>query len=204
MWTSAKSLWEASRPETYPAATLGSSKFADGQMSLGGPSMFFKGLDDFIGPPNPNVREAMTHEHTTHKDSTDEFVAQNYQTKTTSRREWYFVVEPKDGLKKIVIREENGVKEYLSEWPKEGCPPSAGVSKVGVSKPGVSKTDGATVRPQTGKTRSLRPGPRTQRELTDFEAELNIRNGFLRDLGEAPITWDEFIGARLYTGPMCA
>jgi hypothetical protein len=39
--------------------------------------------------------------------------------------------------------------------------------------------------------------------LADFEAELNIRNGFLRDLGEAPVTWDEFIGARLYTGPMC-
>ena len=29
----------------------------------------FRGLDDFIGPPNPNIREALIHEHTTCKAS---------------------------------------------------------------------------------------------------------------------------------------
>eukprot|EP00962_Isochrysis_galbana_P048094 scaffold19937_cov127-Isochrysis_galbana.AAC.7 len=180
IWTSAKKLREASVAETSPAPAQGISKFTDDQMSLGEPSMFFKGLDDFIGPPNPNVREAMTHEHTTHKDSRVEFVAHNYETKTTSRHEWFFVVEPKEGLKKTALR----------EWPKEQKPPA-------------SRADGPDGFPNKGKTTHLRrPGPRKPTELADFEANLNIKNGLLRDLGEAPVTLDELIGARLYTGPM--
>ena len=61
-------------------------------MKYGDLSTFFGGLEAKIGPPRPNVREAMTDEHVRSSDSQDEFTTGNYGVTTTPEIEWSFVV----------------------------------------------------------------------------------------------------------------
>ena len=70
--------------------------FEDGEGSLkfGEISTFYEGLDGFLGPPNPNLREAMENEHCKSADATAIFRVPNYYTHTTSELEYWFVVEP--------------------------------------------------------------------------------------------------------------
>ena len=79
--------------------------FEDGEGSLkfGEISTFYEGLDGFLGPPNPNLREAMENEHCNSnlsKDATAIFRVEakeaNYYTYTTSELEFWFVVDPTD------------------------------------------------------------------------------------------------------------
>ena len=83
--------------EADEAGTPAASKFfEDGEASLkfGEISTFYEGLDGFLGPPNPNLREAMENEHCKSADATAIFRVPNYYTHTTSELEYWFVVEP--------------------------------------------------------------------------------------------------------------
>ena len=70
---------------------------------------FHGGLEAAIGPPDPNVRDAMEREHTASPDSLEPFTTANYLVTTTPADEWWFVAEP----------------ERERVWPVEGRPPSA-------------------------------------------------------------------------------
>lgn len=59
--------------EASQAAPDGVSRLTT--LQFGGVSFFYDGLDNFIGPPNPNLRETMTMEHCESTDSTEPFKA---------------------------------------------------------------------------------------------------------------------------------
>ena len=94
------------------SAAAMSRKYAETTFTLsyGGLDSFFAGLEGSIGPPNPDLRRAMTREHTSAADSDDHFETSNYGVKTTSAIEWLYVVEPTaDSL----------VQLGLDHWPRE-------------------------------------------------------------------------------------
>ena len=66
-------------------------------------SVFFGGLEAQIGPPNPQVLEAMEREHVGAEDSRDDFETPNYGITTTPETEWWFVTQP----------------DRLPSWPEE-------------------------------------------------------------------------------------
>ena len=83
--------------EADEAGTPAASKFfedGEGSLKFGEISTFYEGLDGFLGPPNPNLREAMENEHCKSADATAIFRVPNYYTHTTSELEYWFVVEP--------------------------------------------------------------------------------------------------------------
>ena len=78
-------------------------------LAYGGMDTFFGGLERLLGPPSPNLQEAMRREHCASADSKEYFTSANYGVTTTSQIEWLFVVEPQDGLRKL----------RLAAWPHE-------------------------------------------------------------------------------------
>ena len=87
----------ADAEEADEAGTPAASKFfedGEGSLKFGEISTFYEGLDGFLGPPNPNLREAMENEHCKSADATAIFRVPNYYTHTTSELEYWFVVEP--------------------------------------------------------------------------------------------------------------
>ena len=55
---------------------------------------FYQGLDGFLGPPNPNLRETMHSEHCDGADARTPFRVPNYKTVTAPTTEFWFVVDP--------------------------------------------------------------------------------------------------------------
>ena len=92
----AEKLAASSSSETSTAEQL-STKFSEEsfEMIFDGTESFFAGLEGKLGPPNPRLREAMEREHVSSADSADDFETTNYRVKTTSRLEWWYVVDPK-------------------------------------------------------------------------------------------------------------
>ena len=87
----------ADAEEADEAGTPAASKFfedGEGSLKFGEISTFYEGLDGFLGPPNPNLREAMENEHCKSADATAIFRVPNYYTHTTSELEYWFVVDP--------------------------------------------------------------------------------------------------------------
>jgi hypothetical protein len=70
---------------------------------------FYDGLEEAVGMPNPDLFESMRREHTKRSDSELWFTTSNYSCHTSSKIEWYFVVEPARG-KEVLKR-----KSYPSE-----------------------------------------------------------------------------------------
>ena len=56
--------------------------------------IFFAGLTSIVGPPKPNLMEAMEDEHLQAANSKDEWTTGNYGIKTTPETEWFFVTDP--------------------------------------------------------------------------------------------------------------
>ena len=75
-------------------ATELASKFVseDGARSLsfGDQKSFFGGLERLLGPPSPQLMEAMRREHCASVDSKLYFTSSNYGVTTTSEAEWLF------------------------------------------------------------------------------------------------------------------
>ena len=91
----------ADAEEADEAGTPAASKFfedGEGSLKFGEISTFYEGLDGFLGPPNPNLREAMENEHCKSADATAIFRVEakkeNHYTYTTSQLEYWFVVDP--------------------------------------------------------------------------------------------------------------
>jgi serine/threonine-protein phosphatase 6 regulatory ankyrin repeat subunit B len=74
------------------------SKFVDEKLAFeleyADLSVFFGGLEAQIGPPEPQVLQAMEREHAGAEDSRDDFTAPNYGITTTPETEWWFVKQP--------------------------------------------------------------------------------------------------------------
>lgn len=68
-----------------------------------GHSAFDGGLEARIGAPSPNLHIAMWSEHCNGADSQSEFTTGNYGVTTTPEIEWYFVLDPGGGLKKLKL-----------------------------------------------------------------------------------------------------
>ena len=84
------------------------SKFtSEGELYFGDLSCFNAGLDATVGPPHPNLAEAMQREHTKRSDCKVWFVAGNYGVRTQSRIEWWFVADPEGKEAEAVLREED-------------------------------------------------------------------------------------------------
>ena len=64
------------------------------ELAYGDLSLFFGGLEAIVGAPDPKVIVAMEREHCDAQDSELPFSTDNYLVRTTSRIEWYFVVDP--------------------------------------------------------------------------------------------------------------
>ena len=89
------------------------SKFHDEAgftLQFGGMDTFYGGLERLLGPPSPNLLEAMRRDHCASRDSFVYFNSANYDVHTTSQIEWLFVVDPEGGLGKL-----HGV----DNWPVE-------------------------------------------------------------------------------------
>ena len=98
-------------PPPKTAAEL-TSKFVNegtNTLSFGGIKTFLGGLEARVGTPRPDVQAAMQREHCNETDSVEPFTASNYGITTTSRTEWWFAFNPKEGLKKLA----------LATWPSE-------------------------------------------------------------------------------------
>ena len=63
-------------------------------------SRFYAGLEGIVGSPYPKVEAGMSRDHCDESDANKPFRTTNYRVQTTSRTEWYFVVDPEDGLRR--------------------------------------------------------------------------------------------------------
>ena len=64
-------------------------------------STFWLGLNGVLGPPNPNLMNAMARDHCGEADACVAFTTANYGVTTTARIEWHFVVSPLKGLAEL-------------------------------------------------------------------------------------------------------
>ena len=79
-------------------------------LSFGKLATFYSGLEAFIGPPKLHIAAAMKYEHCMGKDASRTLIAQNYNTETTSKIEFFFVTAPTaESLEELGI----------SEWPAD-------------------------------------------------------------------------------------
>ena len=76
----------------------------------GPPPLFHSSLRDIVGSPASDGLSAMAREHTVQADSDVEFVAPNYDIRTTSKVEWYIVADPDKALPCL----------GLDDWPMGG------------------------------------------------------------------------------------
>ena len=133
-----------------------------------------------MGPPSVNLNEAMELEHKGSLDSLLPFTAPNYGTVTTSYIEHHFVLYGEEGINFVKGIEEYGVKvDGGFKYPME------------------TERGRKELEEHKGKPRVAIP----HAEMVD---QLNEKNDLLQYKGFDPVGTEEFIAARLYTGPMCA
>ncbi len=161
--------------ESDGALTPGTSRLAKGQR-----------LESIIGPPEKRVLETMLSEHCEALDSALPFVDATYLVTTTSRIEWWFVVDAAEGLSKQL-----DVKTELSGEVVGG---GRAVPRLGASG---YPAEAGLLPPD--RMRQPRPLPHVLSEMR----QLSI-GGRLRAVGIEPLLDAEVIAARLYTGPLHA
>ena len=163
---------------------ISNPKFRQGtELAYGQLSSFFDGLEGIVGPPSVSLQEAIEREHCTSSDSTELFEAQNYGTKTCSCIEYHFVHYGADGVE-MVEKNHPKARHLLVEVPSK---------------------DGRTLyqypaEKQTKLTSGAKP--RTSLSYTELEAKLMGKNDELVQLGSQPMGKQEFLSARMYTGPV--
>jgi hypothetical protein len=158
-----------------------SSKFAGQvQMQMHGLDAFFGGLEGLVGAPRNNVLDAMVGDHTKRADSKLPFTTGNYGITTTSDIEWRFVYEP----------EESQAEQGPGAAGEEGS--HAGGAEVASS-----------AWPAESEARlPNRAHCRKPRALSEFREAMDEKNAQLQAVKQPPMTTEELIGARLYTGPL--
>ena len=105
---------EVTRLQSAVAATSSElqSKFAGSiELSYQGLDAFSGGLEGIVGPPHPQLLDAIKADHTEGQgtESTDEFVTDNYGVWTSSKTEFLFVYDPEATPEQL----------NLDHWPKE-------------------------------------------------------------------------------------
>jgi len=149
----------------------------DGVLQPGASSSYETRLEHLLGPPHNRVLETMLVEHCEGADAAVHFVAATYKMTTTSRIEWWFVVDPVQGASKHVnVQAEMGgahVRLAPSGYPAEA---------------GLMPADRA---------RAARPLAAVLQDMKN----LNI-GGRLKAVGMEALVDAEIIGARLFTGPL--
>ena len=204
------------------APSSGASKFFDDgrKLTYGKLDVFYLGLDGFIGPPNPNLRQAMQQEHTEKRDSNEDLVPPNYGTLTTTKIEWWFAADPSEAKINELCggsdRSADLIVEAGRAWPKEqkgdlkppapdGAADAAaeGSANARAAIDDLRKASSASTAPvsgaQTPKKRTARM--RSPKTLADFEATKDDYNAKLREIGFSELIEEEIIAGRLYTGP---
>ena len=97
----------------------------------GGVRTFNERIEELLGPPHSRVLETMLQEHCEASDSSAPFTAPSYRITTTSKIEWWFVVDPAEALKKHVsVRAEIG-EDMPGRLSPLGWPAEAGVAGMG-------------------------------------------------------------------------
>ena len=134
----------------------------------------------------------MMREHCSSDDSLLEFRASNYQTATTSQIEWYFVADPNSPPKTFEIipmedarRDDRGANQRNPTLTSMPFPKARSVKGW----------------PQERRYGSVGHRGRSPFPPSFFEAEMREKNRQLNERGASEITMEEFLGARLYTGP---
>ena len=159
---------------------------------------FHKGLDGLIGSPNPEIRKTMMREHCSSDDSLLEFRASNYQTATTSQIEWYFVADPNSPPKtfKIIRMEEARRDDRIAAW-------RYGANRRNPTLTSMPFPKARSVKgwPQERRYGSVGHRGRSPFPPSFFEADVREKNRKLNERGASEISMEEFLGARLYTGP---
>ena len=89
-------------PETFTASP------ALRKLTYGPPHLFHSTLRDSVGSPSIDGLAAMCREHTVQADSDVEFLAPNYEIRTTSKLEWYIVADPDKA------KEELGLDDWVA------------------------------------------------------------------------------------------
>ena len=143
-------------------------------------------LESVIGPPEKRVLETMLAEHCEASDAALPFVDATYLVTTTSRIEWWFVVDPAEGLSKQL-----DIKTELS-----GEVVGGGRAVVRIGPSGYPQEAGLVAPDRMRQPRSF---PSILGEMR----QLGL-SGRLRAAGVEPLLDAEVIAARLYTGPMHA
>lgn len=171
-------------------------------LSFGKLATFYSGLEAFIGPPKLHIKAAMHYEHCMCKDALTSLVAQNYNTETTSKTEFFFVTAPTpESLQELGISEWPA-DQRLTRSQKEGADEELNKDTLRGAMPRQAThiDEFRPVRRLRGDNKAD-PEPQPEPTLTPHQV-LNLRNEKLRQLDQPPLRDEEFYAARLYTGPM--
>ncbi|CAK0880935.1 unnamed protein product [Prorocentrum cordatum] len=177
------------------AATGGemNNKFASDpdsySMSYGTQCEFFAGLEDLIGSPDPKVERAMMREHCNAEDSNIEWTTENYKVTTTPEIEWHFV-------------RGNGEDPKIARRARSMLASSAlGSGKEAPPSPRLGQEDARSGWKWPEETVNTQHR-RQWKDISDFKDVFDGINAKLKEKGEQPLELVEWIGGRLYTGPM--
>jgi hypothetical protein len=180
------------------------AKFVEDQdtfeYSYGGTTMFLRGLEALIGPPNPDVLTAMTNEHINRADSHTTFETINYGIMSCPAIEWHFVYAPLEyeantetGLVVEMARME---QQHDEECAAKNVPPrphskSSGFEHQWPFESALLSCDAV----------SLKELGRTPQPLKIFVQLLQTEyNPRIRAAGGEEVIDAEIVAARLYTG----
>jgi len=193
------------------------------QLSYDGLSLFFKGLRGLVGPPQPNLAEALRREHCEGPDKRVEFTAANYGTTTTSPLEYYFVADPERGLE-LYGRDEYPREAKLlaaaaataaatvaapAAAPADAASSAAtpAAAPAGAASPAAAPADAASpAGAPAAAPAAANPPTHAQCRVPLPPAAFGPKRARvdeqLRASGQAPLSLHEFVATRLYTGPM--
>ena len=162
---------------------VGKQHLAYGQLSS-----FFDGLEGIVGPPSVSLHEAIEREHCSSADSHDEFTATNYGTKTSSCIEYHFVHFGNDGIS-VLLKDHRKSQRLLRTDEKDG----RGTRQYPAEVSEKLKAGG-----------NANSKARAPLSYTELEPRLMAKNDELVQLGYERMGKEEFLSARLYTGPVSA
>ena len=100
------------------------SKFAEtGTFTLAFAELpiFFAGLTSIVGPPKPNLMQAMEAEHLHAANSKDEWTTGNYGITTTPETEWLFATNPSSRNTGPKTSQNNSSFPKQLKLPKDPC-----------------------------------------------------------------------------------
>ena len=164
-------------------------------MPLGPSGMFYSGLAGLVGMTDPQVltMEAMRQEHCESADAARPFVSAKHGIHTCSLVEWWFVFDPEGAsqpppppeARDALAAAKAALGLAAHKWPLEA--------------ERTVEIDRNTGRAPEGAWLPRKPESRTSLRL---EERKRLVNGQLRKVGEGALSPEEFVAARLYTGPM--